>query len=185
MREGEFKRALLEKAGLHPGHRVLDFGYGTGTLAVMMKRQVPEAVVRGVDIDGQVLALARKKIARAGLDVEVDRYDGSTLPDGDECFDHVVSSLVFHHLTGGQNHAVLREIHRVLRRHGEIHPGDFGRPGNPAMRIISLFLRLFEPIGENIEGLIPEYLADAGFSDIRKGVNLDTWLGTLTIYSAT
>jgi cyclopropane fatty-acyl-phospholipid synthase-like methyltransferase len=37
-REATFKEALLQQASIQDGHRVLDLGCGTGTLAYLVKR---------------------------------------------------------------------------------------------------------------------------------------------------
>ena len=44
-REAEFKARLLAQAEIRPRHRVLDVGCGTATLAMMVKRQQPDATV--------------------------------------------------------------------------------------------------------------------------------------------
>ena len=51
------RAVLLEQAVLRPGHRVLDIGCGTGTLAVSIKRQHPNVDVVGLDPDPTALAL--------------------------------------------------------------------------------------------------------------------------------
>ena len=55
-REGTFKRALIEQAGIEPGHRVLDVACGTGTLAIWIKDSQPQSEVIGVDGDPAILA---------------------------------------------------------------------------------------------------------------------------------
>jgi SAM-dependent methyltransferase len=68
-REDEFKRALLRQASIQDGHRVLDLGCGTGTLAVLVKRARPGAEVFGLDADSEALRLARAKLEEAGVAV--------------------------------------------------------------------------------------------------------------------
>jgi cyclopropane fatty-acyl-phospholipid synthase-like methyltransferase len=43
------RELLLDQAALRPGHRVLDIGCGTGSLAVLIKRKVPNVEVVGLD----------------------------------------------------------------------------------------------------------------------------------------
>jgi ubiquinone/menaquinone biosynthesis C-methylase UbiE len=67
LRERKLKGRLLEQARIAPGHAVLDVGCGTGTLALMAKQREPRARVVGLDGDPAVLAIARRKLARAGV----------------------------------------------------------------------------------------------------------------------
>jgi ubiquinone/menaquinone biosynthesis C-methylase UbiE len=55
------RAALLDLAAVHPGHRVLDIGCGTGTLAVLIKRRHREVEVAGLDPDPRALSRARRK----------------------------------------------------------------------------------------------------------------------------
>jgi len=98
-RESTFKEALLRQAGLEAGHRVLDLGCGTGTLATMVKRSHPSAEVFGLDADPETLKLARAKMARAGLEMQLDQGFASALPYAPASFDRALSSLFFHHLS--------------------------------------------------------------------------------------
>ena len=184
MPEGLIKNALIEQANIQSGHRVLDFGCGTGTLTLMARVKNPDAVIIGVDIDEKIIKIARKKIADKKLDIAIDIYDGVTLPYEDKSFDKVISSLVFHHLTKEQKEDILKELYRMLKAGGEIHIADFGRPEGKLMKIVSHLLRLFEPIDDNIRGLMPEYLTAAGFLDARENGRYNTVVGTLVIYSA-
>src|SRR5690348_17597469 len=65
-REGAFREKILRHARLAPGESVLDIGCGTGTVAIVAKRQVgPRGVVSGIDPSPEMLARARKKAAQA------------------------------------------------------------------------------------------------------------------------
>src|SRR5258708_34774921 len=58
-REATVKEALLRQASIQDGHRILDLGCGTGSLAVLVKRAHPGAGVFGSDADADALQLAR------------------------------------------------------------------------------------------------------------------------------
>lgn len=182
--ENLFKNTLIEQANILSGHRVLDFGCGTGTLTIMAKIKSPESTIIGIDVDEKIIGIAKKKIARQRLNIEIDKYDGNAMPYENESFDKVISSLVFHHLIGEQKGNILKEIYRILKPNGEIHIADFGRPRNRIMKLISYFLQLFEPITDNIKGLIPDYLKTAGFIDVGENKYFNTVFGTLALYNA-
>ena len=62
--------------------------------------------------------------------------DARALPFRDGSFDRTVSSLLLHHLTRPAKRAALGEIARVLsKRDGELHVLDWGRAGDPLMRV--------------------------------------------------
>ena len=103
-REATFKKALLCQASIHDGHRVLDLGCGTGTLAVLVKHAHRAAEVFGLDADAEALNLARMKLEAAGIEVQLDRGVASALPYAGESFDRAVSSLLFHHLPSVLKH---------------------------------------------------------------------------------
>ena len=98
-RERTFKQALLRRSRIQDGHRILDLGCGTGTLALMVKRAYPDAEVLGLDADLEALELARTKIAKAGIEVRLDHGRASALPYTNASFDRILSSLFFHHLS--------------------------------------------------------------------------------------
>jgi ubiquinone/menaquinone biosynthesis C-methylase UbiE len=186
-RERRVKGALLDAAGLGPGRRVLDVGCGTGTLAIEAARRVPGLTVCGLDGDPEVLERARRKAARAGVAVAFQLGLSYDLPYERAGFDRVLSSLFFHHLTTEDKRRTFREIFRVTRPGGELHVADWGRPQNVAMRAAYLGIRLldgFETTRDNVRGLLPALMAEAGFAGARVVKELPTMFGTMTIYSA-
>src|ERR1043166_9832117 len=56
------RQELISSANIEPNHRVLDIGCGTGSLVVMLKRQLPAGQVVGLDPDPKVLRRARMKV---------------------------------------------------------------------------------------------------------------------------
>jgi ubiquinone/menaquinone biosynthesis C-methylase UbiE len=119
---------LLVQAELEPGHRILDIGCGTGSLAVLAKQRFPDVDIVGVDPDERALARARRKALRAGMEVRFDRGFADALDYPDASFDRVFSSFMFHHLAREEKEAALRAVRRVLKPGGSLHLLDFGGP---------------------------------------------------------
>jgi len=66
---GQFGLAMLEAAGLRSGERVLDVGCGNGQTTLQAgERVAPGGVAVGVDIAAPMLAHARTRAQRAGVD---------------------------------------------------------------------------------------------------------------------
>ncbi|MEO7434066.1 MAG: class I SAM-dependent methyltransferase, partial [Candidatus Binatia bacterium] len=96
--ERALKRTLIRQAQIAPGADVLDLGCGTGTLALLIKEMQPAANVSGVDIDPQILAIARGKIAAAGVEIRLVEGSATAPPLPPASFDRVLSTLMLHHL---------------------------------------------------------------------------------------
>ena len=119
------RQELISSAHVKPGHHVLDIGCGTGTLAIMLKRQFPSTQVVGIDPDPKALQRARLKSTRAAVSVQLERGFADQLPYKEQTFDRVFSSFMFHHLEGQEREKMLREVQRVLTPGGSFHLLDF------------------------------------------------------------
>lgn len=185
-RERIFKRQLIVQAAVQEGQRVLDLGCGTGTLAIWLKQAVPAALVTGVDADERMLARARRKAARAGVQVRLDRAMADKLPYADGSFEHVVSSLFFHHLQPNEKRVALREVNRVLAPGGELHVADWGKP-NALLRLMFYAVQVvdgFENTRDNVEGRLEQFFQDAEFREVAMPTKVNTCLGTIALYRA-
>ena len=143
-REATFKEALLRHASIQGGHRILDLGCGTGTLAVLVKRAHRDAEVFGLDADPEALNLARTKLEEADIEMQLDRGLASALPYADESFDRTLSSLFFHHLSSELKLEAMREALRVLRPGGEFHIADWGKPTGSVMRLAFVVVQFLD-----------------------------------------
>jgi SAM-dependent methyltransferase len=186
-REATFKGTLLQQADIQGGHRVLDLGCGTGTLAMMVKQANRSAEVFGLDADPEALQHARTKLAKSGIEVRLDQGLASVLPYTAESFDRILSSLFFHHLSSEVKLQAMREVLRVLRPGGEFHIADWGKPTNSAMRLAFVGIQMldgFATTRDSVMGVLPELLSLAGFETVELTRNYSTPFGTLSLYRA-
>ena len=181
MPEKQFKHDLIAHARITPGHRVLDLGTGTGTLAIMIKQSQPDVQITGLDGDPEILAMAREKAARAGADITFDLGNAAKLPYPNESFDRVLSSLVMSLLSSEDKQLAVREAYRVLRSGGELHIADFGPPHTRWGRWLAPLMRRFERICDNLDGRLPAMFQEAGFENVKEVARFATILGTLAI----
>lgn len=187
LRETTIKSHLVELTRVQGGYGVLDLGCGTATLSLLIKKMHPGSEVIGLDGDPRILAIARAKAARAGVEIKLDQGMSFELPYPDGLFDRVVSSLFFHHLTSENKRRTTREIFRVLRPGGELHLADFGPPHNAPTRMLASVMKLGHGAGrmaDNLEGRLPEIFGEAGFVEARATTHYSTVYGSLTLYQA-
>jgi ArsR family transcriptional regulator len=118
--------ALLASLPTEPGGRLLDIGTGTGRALELLAPRIDSGI--GIDASRAMLALARARLARAGLShCTVRQGDMYRLPFSDGTFDIAVLQMVLHYAEDPTS--VLAEAARILRPGGmlllvELAPHD-------------------------------------------------------------
>lgn len=185
MPEKEFKNALIHHANIQDNHTVLDFGVGTARLSIMAYKFNPKAAYKGIDIDSNILKIAKQKIENAKATIELIKYDGGILPFADSSIDRIITSLVIHHLTSEQKLEAFFEFKRILKHNGELHIADWGKASNFLMRLMFNFVQLldgYKTTNDNVKGKLPNILKQAGFEKIHISQKFNTVLGTIEIF---
>lgn len=112
--EVPFIRVFLDEYELE-GKRILDIGAGTGyDLFEFHKRG---ALVYGIDITSNNMAMSKKHLSYYGYSPSLVVADAESLPFRDESFDFIYSFGVLHHTLNITQ--ALEEAHRVAKRGAE------------------------------------------------------------------
>ncbi len=111
-------------ADLHEGETVLDLGSGAGADALISARRVgPSGKAIGLDMTDEMLELARRNAAEAGVEnIEFLKGYLEQLPLPDASVDVVISNCVIN--LSGDKPRVLAEAARVLRPDGRFAVSD-------------------------------------------------------------
>jgi ubiquinone/menaquinone biosynthesis C-methylase UbiE len=187
MPEKKFRTKLIDYVNPLMGESILEFGFGTAQNLILLQEKEPQALVQGVDIDPKIKSIAEHKLKKRNLTVPLHLYDGSTLPFDDNSFDKVFSSLVFHQLDADTKLNCLKELNRVLKPNGKLIIGDWGKAKNKWMRFSFYAVQLldgFKTTNDNVKGLMPKIIADAGFQNVSEVDYINTKIGTYSYYTA-
>lgn len=183
--ENKIKKALIEQLQLKGTETVLDFGCGTGTLSIMIKERFPNVNITGIDVDDKILSIAEKKILDKNLSIQLKKYDGENLPFiGNQHFDKMVSSLVFHHLPTDTKRKIFSQLYQLIKPGGELHIADFGKAKTVYTKIALEIFRRFD--GEentriNAKGLLPDFIKEGGFTEVEFLKSYNTAFGTVDL----
>ena len=164
-RDRAIREKLVELAAPAPGEAVLDVGCGTGSLALALESRVGTGNVHAIDASPEMVEVARKKVAKAGSEIDLQIALIEAVPFADETFDLVTSSLMLHHLPDDLKRRGLGEIQRVLKPGGRFLAMDFAAQSHsPFGHLLSIF---GHSRGERtVDKLLP-LLRDAGFDDVE------------------
>ncbi len=143
--------------------RVFDAGTGTAQIPIELVQRFARTVVVASDLADQMLAVARRNVAAAGLEsrIELLTRDCKKLPEADDSFDAVISNSIIHHIPEPKR--VLEELWRILKPGGTLFVRDLVRPDD----------------AQTLEQLVTRYTTDA--SDHQQQMFRDSLYAALTI----
>ncbi len=153
-------------AQLNPGEVVLDLGSGGGIDVLLSARRVgPTGKAYGLDMTDDMLALARRNAAEAGVtNVEFLKGQIEEIPLPDASVDVIISNCVIN--LSADKRRVLAEAFRVLKPGGRFAVSDVVVRGEvPAEVRKSMELWVGCVAGALEESEFLELLAQAGFED--------------------
>lgn len=126
------KRAAEIVASWRP-NVIVDLATGTGDLALVLQRKIPNAKVVGADFSAEMLAIAKGKGVR-----EIVHANAMQLPFADSSIDAITIAFGLRNLPDWSE--ALREMRRVLRGGGHLLVLEFSRP---TMSILRTFYRFY------------------------------------------
>lgn len=184
MREREFRGAMRRRVdvALPQSGTAVDVGAGTGTFAIALASQRPDAEVIGIDGDSEILSLAKAKSGAGAVEWREGLAERLPLPD--DSADVVTMSLVLHHLLPEQKRQAMAEARRILKPGGSFQIADWGSPHDPLMSAVFLVSQTidgFDRTADHRAGRLPEFLSEAGFEDVECYERLRTWAGSLDL----
>jgi ubiquinone/menaquinone biosynthesis C-methylase UbiE len=157
------------------GPRVLEVSFGTGWLLTQYAGRVE---AHGVDLNQEMLAIARRNLNRVGVSAELRRGDVEALPFPDRHFDTVLNTMSFSGYPDGRR--AMSELSRALRPGGRLVLIDVNYPSNGNCVGASL-VHLWKCAGDLIRDM-PALFGEFGFD--ASDEEIGGW-GSVHLYIAT
>lgn len=184
-RELRWRRAMVERLAPQPGETIVDVGCGTGSFAVMLKKEHPHVTIVGVDPDTEALAIARAKADAARVDIVWEQ--GFARDVAGRSADALVTSLMFHQVPMAEKQAGLAAMFAALRPGGRLLVADYGEQRGLMRLLFRLTIQRLDGVTDtqpNADGILPELVAAADFAEIRETKRVHTVTGTIALIEA-
>ena len=199
-----WRRRVMRIVRRSKAHKIMDVATGTGDLAIAMAKRVDRTQILGIDLSEEMLAVARRKVEKQGLEerimlakgdaenldmVTTESIDAATVAFGVRNFENIERGL--------------SEIYRTLKPGGKLVVLEFSMPKNRFVRwVYSQYAhRLLPRIGGMISkdkqaytylpDSVEEFPSPERFAEILRGVGFKSVktrsqsFGIAYIYDAT
>ncbi|MBQ8205692.1 MAG: bifunctional demethylmenaquinone methyltransferase/2-methoxy-6-polyprenyl-1,4-benzoquinol methylase UbiE [Alistipes sp.] len=184
-----WRRRVMRIVRRSKARRIMDLATGTGDLAIAMAKRVDRTQILGVDLSEEMLAVARAKIQKQGLEerIMLEKGDAENLTMvADGSLDAVTVAFGVRNFENMERG--LSEIYRTLRAGGKLVVLEFSMPKNRLIRwiysqyahrllprigaVISKDKRAYTYLPDSVEEFpAPERFAEivrsVGFSSVR------------------
>ncbi|MBO7263047.1 MAG: bifunctional demethylmenaquinone methyltransferase/2-methoxy-6-polyprenyl-1,4-benzoquinol methylase UbiE [Alistipes sp.] len=199
-----WRRRVMRIVRRSKAHKIMDVATGTGDLAIAMAKRVDRTQILGVDLSEEMLAVARRKVEKQGLEerIMLEKGDAENLDMvTTESIDAVTVAFGvrnFENIERG-----LSEIYRTLKQGGKLVVLEFSMPKSRLVRwVYSQYAhRLLPRIGGMISkdkqaytylpDSVEEFPSPERFADMLRGVGFKSVktrsqsFGIAYIYDAT
>jgi len=182
-KQNQINQQVVDSLNVKQGHKILDVGCGTGVVTKLISEKLSvkeNGMATGIDAAGKMIEGAVKKRESSTCSFRVAAAEN--LPFENDAFDSVVSTLFFHHIQLDLKEKSFAEAFRVIKPGGRLVVSDMHIPETIMGTLIAHASRwlLFQPqIGENIRGVLPKVMENAGFKKPRL---IKTYLGYITLF---
>lgn len=149
-----WRRRLARMVELDDPARILDLATGTGDMAILFARRMPDIEITGADPSPGMLEVARQRLDKKGLSERVQLTEASaeSLPFAEGDFD--AATVVFGIRNFSDIAQGLTEITRVLKKGGKAYIMEFSEPKNKIFGYLyrAYFHRIVPLVGGWISG---------------------------------
>ena len=155
-----WRRFLVSRIGAGPDDTIVDVATGTGAVAIELVRQTGCRVI-GVDQSPEMLAVARERVARAGLGDRIHFVEAGAerLPFADAEFDGMTFTYLLRYVRDVRE--TMGELARVVRPGGAVGALEFGVPRGPARPLWSAYVGAVLPLAGGLAS--PDWRRVGGF----------------------
>lgn len=182
-----WRRRVMRIVRRSKAHAIMDIATGTGDLAIAMAKKVDRTHILGIDLSEEMLAIARKKIEKQGLEerISLEKGDAENLNMVDDCT--IDAATVAFGVRNFENmERGLSEIYRTLKPGGKLVVLEFSMPRNRFIRwVYSQYAhRLLPRIGAAISkderaytylpDSVEEFPSPERFTEILRGVGFSS-----------
>jgi len=184
--QARYHQEIISLLELRKSDRILDLGCGTGVLTRLIAGHLDAragGIATGIDAAAKMIVVAQKRRGTRTCRFEIAAAEN--LPFEDESFEGVVSSLFFHHVPLDLKQKAMAEAFRVLVPGGRLVVADIHTPSSLLGSLTAHVARLLHAhsqIEENMQGVLPILIAEAGFLVPRQG---RTYGGYITVFAST
>ncbi len=144
-RKGNPRTGLLHAIG-NNSQRILDICVGTAASSILIASHKAQCEIVGIDVSNDMLAVARRKIARMKLtNLVVQPMSAEALQFPDGSFDLAMVSYALHEFEKDLREKVLQEASRVLKSGGRFCILDFAQQNDPLNHAFIKLWGMIEP----------------------------------------